>query len=81
MALGSFGAFAIHHAWNIWVKNATGTMDHVLDYQVIELRLCVRIRELCRLMSSGVLSLESWWRNMMRCMCGKPLFWNSIVKT
>jgi hypothetical protein len=23
--------------------NATGTMDHVLDYQVIELKLCVRI--------------------------------------
>jgi hypothetical protein len=43
-----FGAFAIYHAWSIWVKNATGTMDHVLDYQVIELRFCVRIRELCR---------------------------------
>jgi hypothetical protein len=51
-------------------------MDHVLDYQVIELRLYVRIRssvERRELMSSGVLSLESWWSKMMRCMCGKPL--------
>jgi hypothetical protein len=42
------GAFAIYHAWSIWVKNATGTMDHVLDHQVIEFRLCVWIWELCR---------------------------------
>jgi hypothetical protein len=34
--------------YSIQVLNTTGTMDHVLDHQIIEFRLSVRIRKLCR---------------------------------
>jgi hypothetical protein len=42
------GAFAIDHAWRVWIIRTTGTMDHILDHQVVEFRFCVWIRKLCR---------------------------------
>jgi hypothetical protein len=42
------GAFAIDHAWRVWIINTIRTMDHILDHQVGEFRLCVWIRKLHR---------------------------------
>jgi hypothetical protein len=58
-------------------------MEHVLEYQVIELRLCVRIRELCR-----EKRIDALWSLELGVMVEEDdemhvwqaLFWNSMVK-
>ena len=44
----TFGALAILHAGTIGILWTTGSMDHVLHHQFMELRMDIRIRNLSR---------------------------------
>ena len=44
----TFGALAIFHAGSIGIFRTTGSMDHILHHQLMELRMGVRIRNLSR---------------------------------
>ena len=44
----TFGALSILHAGSIGIRRATGSMDHVLHHQLMELRINIRIRNLSR---------------------------------
>ena len=44
----TFAALSILHAGSIGIVRATGSMDHVLHHQLMQLRMGVRIRNLSR---------------------------------